>query len=161
MKCPLLYISQIFRFFFNFKYCRLEQLRLVTLSNGCLKEVRNPKLSGIPHRSGILSKAIARARSRSCNLASKFLSRRREIDRALFPLNVISLDLSAKLLANSQHQITTGQIPSKLNGQIEYLSQHTRFRNFETLDCKRRIPLMFTLWIIVQILCSMSKTSCW
>lgn len=75
-------IFQISGFFSNFKYCRFEQLRLVTLSNGCPKEVRNPKLSGIPHRSGILSKAIAR--SRGCNLASKFLSRRREIDRALF-----------------------------------------------------------------------------
>lgn len=84
MKC-FCAISQIFRFFFNFKYCRFEQLRLVTLSNGCPKEVRNPKLSEIPHRSGILSKAIARAfPSRGCNLAAKFLSRRREIDRALF-----------------------------------------------------------------------------
>lgn len=106
------------------------------LSNGCPKEVRNPKLSGIPHRSDILSKAIARARAhfRGCNLASKFLLRRREIDRTI-RLDVISLDLSAKLLANSQHQITTGQIPSKLNGRNRI--SKSRFRKFEALDCKR------------------------
>jgi len=36
---------------------------------------------------------------------------------ATFLLDVISLDLSAKLLANSQHRIITGRIPSKLNGR--------------------------------------------
>ncbi|TGZ47791.1 Uncharacterized protein DBV15_09602 [Temnothorax longispinosus] len=40
---------RIFRFFF--KYRRFEQLWLVTLSSGCPKEVRNSKLSEIPHRS--------------------------------------------------------------------------------------------------------------
>lgn len=121
-------ISQIFEFFSSSKYCRFKQLWLVTLSNGCPKEVRNPKLSGILHRSGIRRHIGARALlglqlGVEISLAPP---RDRSHYSATFPLDVISLDLSAKLLANSQHRITTRRIPSKLNGlaEIEYLSRY-------------------------------------